>query len=134
MKYRVRFHLQRGKHYMHWQVRAYDGSVQYYDPDKYQLELVGCNLVNKIGAARKVNSQGVKDVCGWVECDNFHVHFRDSISTESMESLSYNPIRDIHWRRSGDDNEFDWDNSEYDCLITDSNRVFICEESRIMAY
>ena len=29
MKYRVRFHLQRGQHYMHWQIKAYDGTVKY---------------------------------------------------------------------------------------------------------
>jgi len=31
MKYRIRFHLQRGEHYMHWQIRGKD-SVYYFDP------------------------------------------------------------------------------------------------------
>ena len=47
-EYKVRFHLQRGQHYMHWQIKAYDGTVKYIDPNKYQLELYGCKLINKI--------------------------------------------------------------------------------------
>ena len=128
MKYRVRFHLQRGEHYMHWQVRGWDGSVQYFDPNEYQIEMLGCNLVNKIGVAKRVNNEGVKDVCGWVECDNYHVYPSDNVSIEGMESLSYNPIKDIHWRRSGDDGDFDWDNYYFDWLLTNGNRVYILEE------
>ena len=44
MKYRVRFHLQRGQHYMHWQIRAWDGTVKYLDPKKYQIEMRRCTL------------------------------------------------------------------------------------------
>ena len=46
-EYKVRFHLQRGQHYMHWQIKAYDGTVKYLDPNKYQLELYGCKLINE---------------------------------------------------------------------------------------
>ena len=73
-EYKVRFHLQRGQHYMHWQIKAWDGTVKYLDPNKYQLELYGCKLINKINAARKVNLAGKKDVCGWIECDNFDIN------------------------------------------------------------
>ena len=64
MKYRVRFHLQRGEHYMHWQIRAWEGTVKYLDPEKYQIEMRDCHLVNKINTARKVNLAGKKDVGG----------------------------------------------------------------------
>ena len=46
-EYKVRFHLQRGQHYMHWQIKAWDGTVKYIDPNKYQIEMYKCNLVNK---------------------------------------------------------------------------------------
>lgn len=128
-EYKVRFHLQRGEHYMHWQIKAYDGTVKYLDPQKYQIEMRGCNLVNKINAARKVNLAGKKDVCGWVECENFDILEKNSIDTKYLDRLSYNPINDIHWRRSGDDGGFDWDDTDYDCLITDNNKVYILEES-----
>lgn len=129
MKYQIRFHLARGEHYMHWQVKAYDGSVQYIDPNKYCIEMVGCKLVNKIGAAKRVNSQGVKDVCGWIDCDNYWPRYIDDIPINDLERLSYNPIRDIHWRRAGDDGEFDWDNSEYDSLVTNGSSVYVLEET-----
>lgn len=129
MKYMVRFHLQRGQNYMHWQIRSTDGLVHYFDPNEYQIEMTGCRLVNKIGVAQRVNNEGVKDVCGWVECDNYHVYLRDNVSTEGMESLSYNPIKDVHWRRDGDDGEFDWDNRCFDWLITSGNKVYIAAEA-----
>ena len=129
MKYKVRFHLQRGLHYMHWQIKAWDGTVKYIDPKKYQIEMYGCKLINKINAARKVNLAGKKDVCGWVECDNFNIFEKDSIYIKYFDTVQYNPIRDIHWRRSGDDGLFDWDNSEYESLVTNGNKVHIMEES-----
>jgi len=128
MKYRVRFHLQRGEHYMHWQIRAWEGTVKYLDPNKYQIEMRDCYLVNKINTARKVNLAGRKDVCGWVECDNFDIYEKDSICTKYMDKLSYNPIRDVHWRRSGDDGEFSWDNTNYVSLITEGNSVYVVED------
>jgi len=129
MKYKVRFHLQRGLHYMHWQIRSCDGSTKYIDPKKYQIEMFDCKLINKINAARKVNLAGKKDVCGWVECENFSIHDNDSISVKYFDKVQYNPIKDVHWRRSGDDGLFDWDNSQYESLITNGNQVLIMEES-----
>jgi len=125
MKYRVRFHLAKGEHYMHWQVRGYDGSVQYWDPKEYQLELVGCRLVNQVNTAKRVNSAGVKDVCGWVECDDYHI---SPMPVDYLERLYYNPIKDVHWRRESDEGEFDWDNSEYHTLLTYGNQLYILEE------
>ena len=73
MKYKVRFHLQRGQHYMHWQIKAWVGTVKYLDPQKYQLKMRGCTLINKKKAAEKVYAAGKKNVCGWVECKNSRV-------------------------------------------------------------
>jgi len=128
-EYKVRFHLQRGQHYMHWQIKAYDGTVKYLDPQKYQIEMRGCNLVNKVNAARRVNDAGKKDVCGWVECDNFDIHENNSMPIDNLEELCYNPIKDVHWRRGGDDGEFDWDGTDFDSLITHGNTVYILEEN-----
>ena len=129
MKYRVRFHLQSGQHYMHWQIRSKDGFVAYFDPDKYQIEMTNCKLVNKINTAIRVNEEGVKDVCGWVECDSFNIC--NNIPVDYLERVSYNPIKDVHWRRSGDDGQFSWDNSRYDSLVTNGPRVYVLEESLV---
>ena len=130
----VRFHLASGKHYMHWQVKVKQGSktvdVYYYDPKEYQLEMRGCRLINKVNKAKKVHEAGVKDVAGWVRCDEVMLrkeHF-SVLPIDNLERVFYNPIKDIHWRRESDCGEFDWDNSEYATLITDNKQVYILEE------
>jgi hypothetical protein len=47
---------------------------------------------------------------------------------DNLERLFYNPIRDPHWRRESDNNEFVWDNSEYATLLTNGKQVYILEE------
>ena len=130
MKYRVRFHLQRGEHYMHWQIRGDNGYVKYYDPKQYNLELCDCRLVNKLNEAWKVYHAGRKDVCGWIECDNYYVSpvSEELYPVDNLERVRYNPIVDPHWRRDGDDNTFHWDGSKFDTLITEGNKVYILEE------
>lgn len=126
--YEVRFHLGAGKNYLSWQVRVKKnrGNVTYYNPTEHQLELVGCKLINRVNKAKQVYDAGVKDVSGWVECEDVIVS--DSIPVDNLERLYYNPIRDVHWRRESDCGEFSWDGSEYDTLITNNHQVYILEE------
>jgi hypothetical protein len=115
---------------MHWQVKAMCGSekldVYYYDPAYYQLEMIKCRLVNKINKAKQVYEAGVHDVSGWVKCDE--VMINNEIGVDNLEKLYYNPIRDPHWRRESDCNEFVWDDSEYATLLTNDKQVYILEE------
>jgi len=126
----VRFHLGRGQNYMHWQIKIVQNGkpvdVYYYDPAYYQLELIGCKLINKLNKAKKVNSAGVKDVSGWVRCEE--VRINNEINVDNLECLYYNPIIDIHWRRESDSGEFAWDDSEYETLLTNGKQVYILEE------
>ena len=123
--YCVRFHLQAGKNYLKWQIRQ-GKTVVYVDPSKDSLEMVGCKLVNKLNRAKKVHKAGVKDVAGWVECRD--VIINNDIEVNNLEKLYYNPIKDIHWRRESDDNEFAWDDSEYATLVTQGKQVYLLEE------
>lgn len=123
--YRVRFHLQSGRNYMKWQIR-HGKKVMYVDPSTDKLEMVGCRLVNKLSKAKKVHKEGVKDVAGWVECEN--VVINNDIPTNDLERLFYNPIRDPQWRRESDSGEFSWDNSTYSTLITEGKQVYVLEE------
>jgi hypothetical protein len=123
--YRVRFHLQSGKNFMKWQIRQ-GKKVVYIDPAQHKLEMLGCKLVNKINKAKQVHKRGVKDVAGWVECDD--VVINDEIGVDNLERLFYNPIRDPQWRRESDDGEFAWDNSEYATLVTQGKQVYVLEE------
>ena len=126
----VRFHLGRGEHFKHWQIKIVQKDktvdVYYYDPAYYQLEMIGCKLINKVNQAKKVHEAGVKDVTGWVECKE--VIINNEIDVDNLEKLYYNPIRDVHWRRESDDGEFAWDDSQYETLITQDRQVYILEE------
>ena len=130
----VRFHLSKGKNYMHWQVKVMQGrekvDVYYYDPNKYQLEMRGCKLVNRVNKAKQVFEAGVHDVSGWVRCDEVMLRkdFYPILHIDNLEKLYYNPLRDPHWRRESDSNEFVWDSTEYAALITNNKQVYILEE------
>lgn len=128
--YEVRFHLGRGSNYLHWQVKAMCGRKKlqefYYNPAQYQLEMIGCKLVNQVNKAKKVHAAGRKDVAGWVKCDT--VMINNEIGIDNLEKLYYNPIRDVHWRRESDCGEFAWDDSQYATLITQGKQVYLLEE------
>lgn len=127
----VRFHLGKGIHYGFWQIKVMQGRKKldefYYNPAYYQLELRGCKLVNKINKAKKVHAAGVKDVSGWVQCDEVLVD--NEISVDNLEKLHYNPIKDIRWRRESDCGEFSWDDYKFDALITNGKQVYVLEET-----
>ena len=88
--------------------------------------MIGCKLINKVNQAKKVHEAGVKDVTGWVECRD--VRINNEVGVDNLEKLYYNPLRDPHWRRESDNNEFIWDNSEYATLLTNGKQVYILEE------
>jgi hypothetical protein len=126
----VRFHLGGGQHFMHWQVKIMQGrkkvDVYYYNPSEYQLEMIDCKLVNRPNKAKEVFEHGVHDVSGWVKCKD--VRPIKQVPLDNLEKLYYNPLRDPHWRREGDNNEFIWDNTEYSTLVTGNKQVYILEE------
>jgi hypothetical protein len=130
----VRFHLLSGKNYMHWQLKIMRGSkkvdVYYYDPAEFQLEMRGCTLVNKVNRAKKVYKNGVHNVSGWIKCEELMLRqsFYPKLNIYNLEKLFYNPIRDPYWRRESDNNEFIWDYTQYDTLITNGKQVYILEE------
>jgi hypothetical protein len=126
----VRFHLGKGQHFKHWQIKIVQGrkkiSEFYYDPAYYQLEMIGCKLVNKVNQARKVHEAGVKDVTGWVECEE--VRINNEVGIDNLEKLYYNPLKNPYWRRESDCGEFIWDHYEFDTLLTGGKQVYVLEE------
>ena len=119
---------------MHWQVKVKQGGktvdVYYYNPAEYQLEMRGCKLWNRPNKAKQVFEAGVHDVSGWVRCEEVMLRkdFHPTLPIDNLEKLFYNPIRDPHWRRESDSNEFIWDGSEYATLLTNGKQVYILEE------
>ena len=130
--FRVRFHLQRGEHYLPWQISwNHNGkrtSYMYVNPAESNIEMFNCKLVNKKNAAKRVHAAGKKDVCGWVECETLRMIEPERYPVDSLEQLRYNPIVDPSWRREEDDGDFDWDNYTFDSLVTDGNKVRVLEE------
>ena len=57
----VRFHLAKGEHYRHWQVKR-GAEVHYYDPAQYNLILWGCRLRNHAKTAQKIHDGANKSV------------------------------------------------------------------------
>ena len=104
--------------------------VCYFDPSEYQLEMRDCILWNRSNKAKKVHAAGVHDVSGWVRCEEVMLRkdFHPVLPVDNLEKLFYNPIRDPHWRRESDSNEFIWDNTEYATLLTNGKQVYILEE------
>jgi hypothetical protein len=98
----------------------------YVDPTEYQLELRGCRLINKVARAKWVNKKQKKNVSGWVQCEE--VMLRKDLPVDGLEKLYYNPIKDIRWRRESDAGEFEWDDYEFDTLVTDGRQVHVLEE------
>lgn len=90
---RVRFHLGEGPHKGYWQVR--DGrSVEYHDPNKTSLVLIGCRLVNRSGAAKRIFCGANKTPCAWIECQS--IEARPS-QAASGEVVRYNPRIEPNW-------------------------------------
>lgn len=127
----VRFHLGGGAHFMHWQIKIMQGGKKvdeyYCDPNEYHLEMKSCKLRNRPNKAKQVFENGVHDVSGWVRCAEVMLR-KNYYHIDSLEKLYYNPLRDPHWRRESDGNEFVWDESEYATLITRGKQVYILEE------
>lgn len=125
----VRFHLLSGQNYRKWQVKVMQGrkkiSVHYFDPNEVQLEMRDCRLANDLKKAMKVHKEQSKDVTGSVHCAEVVL---TQVPTDGLERLFYNPIRDVHWRREGDEGEFQWDGTQFHTLVTQGRQVYVLEE------
>lgn len=126
----VRFHFGRGKNYKHWQIKDLadkNCAPEYFDPLFNQLLLINCTLINNESKARKVYEAGVKDVCGWIRCEDFFVtnlNKYDPVPIDDYPRLLYNPIVAPYWMKEGREGR-SIDNSHYNKLITLGNQVYI---------
>lgn len=127
--YSVRFHLQHGPHYKHWQIRDLkdkDCAPTYINPLKCQLIMLDCTLVCNEKKAKRVFDAGRKDVCGWIQCGHVYVNdldIFDSANTDNLPRLRFNPIVDTCWRLDGYDESFN--NKYVDSVITSGGRCYL---------
>jgi hypothetical protein len=122
-KNKIRFHLAKGEHYMHWQIKYVDGEVRYFNPEHYQLVLFGCTLRNQRKTAEKICYDGIhKTVCAWVDADEVVVStLIDPDVTDAMD-IFYNPRVLPHWHGA---KQQDLDNLECNRIVTIDNKLFI---------
>lgn len=123
----VRFHLGRGEHYKHWQVKSFDGVV-YYDPNVYSLILYDCLLKNNRNKAEKVFESKRRDVCGFIRCLEYKIverYYTDSmfLEPEIRYELLFDPKIAPYWRKHNDPKVYD--NMTYSSIVTNGRRVFV---------
>jgi hypothetical protein len=94
--YLVRFHLGRGKHYRHIQVKSSDGTVEFINPEFNSLILKDCKLCNQKGVAQKIFDGANKRPCAWVKCRTIKV-IPYKIYPKSTKEVAYNPRKTPYW-------------------------------------
>lgn len=121
-KYRVRFHLGRGKNYQKWQVTdRVKKTKRYFDPSTESLTLINCTLGNQPSVARKIFEGENKTVCAWVDCENVITGGDTSSSAAVMTQYKYNPKKNPHWFT--DDNA-NVDKTDHDVMVTLNRSVY----------
>jgi hypothetical protein len=124
----IRFHLARGEHYQHWQIRSPDGDVCYLDPSETVLLLLGAKLRNQRATAEKIFAGEDKTVCAWIEVgvDDYSIVSRNddvfyrffNLPSDALR-IEYNPRIAPYWRLGGED----VDNKVFPCLVTHNRSV-----------
>jgi hypothetical protein len=120
---KVRFHLSKGVHFMHWQVRIGD-AVSYYDPSQVRLTMTNARLVNHASTAKKIFEGQNKSVCSWVACESLEVmHKDDAPLTLTYEKcrVFYNPKRQPNWT---DINGNILDGTTHKTIVSIENRLY----------
>lgn len=138
--YKLRFNLQHGKHYKHWQITDINTKQKYhFAPAKFIILAKDCKLVNLEPKARLIyEGKTCKDVCAWVECKHFEAVPISELKNNIMKlgndlididtyttKLCYNPRVDPFWTVTTDDNvKHNIDNLNICNIITINTSVY----------
>jgi hypothetical protein len=125
---RVRFHLGKGEHYQHWQVRWPDGRREYHKPDEVSLIMFGCRLRNHRRTAQRIHAGEHKKVCAWVEAEQVHVCEPIARFWPGLDGrgIAFNPRVAPHW---ADEAGRDIDGSRYEAVLSSGRRLAVGKES-----
>ena len=120
-RYRVRFHLAKGKNFMKWQVfDKLHNTKDYYDPDTRSIIMRDCFLGNHATTAKKIFDGENKTVCAWVACNEVCVV--DSAPTVGkLTHYKYNPRKNPHWHTDTLNNA---DNLKFNVMVTNKRKVY----------
>jgi len=130
--YKVRFHLGRGEHFMHWQIKSKlntgDGTgakeiVDYVDPLDNQLAMLGCKLSLQPTAAQKIHDGANKTVCAWIECESVQVLEVNRLKPNEQDyRIKFNPRQNPEWT-DGYNNVVS--GNEYEILFTNDRTLWV---------
>lgn len=157
-KYKIRFNLGKGEHFMHWQIENLEtGDKAYYDPKKFSLALENAKLHNQKGGASKINSgESTKTVVAWTEAEKVMVLKAKSLSPALYGTrLAYNPHVLPFWHRVAKEDEkekatnvpdestrgdklanagelvVDIDKTSYSNVITDGSAMYALKDAKL---
>ena len=124
-RYRLRFHLGRGDHFMHWQIR-HGENTHFFNPDGFKAVLHNAKLCNQRSTADRIYAGENKTVCSWIEFDKIEL-VREA-ETKRMPRLYYNPRHLPHWTwwvNQGIVDKENLDGTQYDTVIVNGTSIYI---------
>lgn len=124
---KVRYHLQRGPNYMHWQFKTDTGECFYHKPSDFIIKLHKCILYNNRKVADKIYLGKNKDVCAWIKCQGMELLFEEKNIPSWCTHIRYNPRILPYWHTINSDN---LDGRAFDELYLTEKGVFFdsCRE------
>lgn len=123
---KIRFNLKPGPEFMKWQVKFADGSIKFYEPDKFQFAFSNAKLVNRKTISEKIFNGSYKTVCAWIEVERILIiessKYIVTIDDPNLKEVKYNPKKCTHWT-----NEFleDLDGQKFFGGYTKGKSVFV---------
>lgn len=127
---KVRYHLQRGPHYRHWQFKD-KSNVFYHNPKEKVIRINNCILHNNRKKADKIYLGSNKDVCAWINFSTMEIISFDFVVVSWATKIRYNPQELPYWHVTQDNKTFNLDGLAFDELYLTSSGVFFnaCREN-----
>lgn len=100
---KVRYHLQNGPHYMHWQFKTANGECFYHKPSDFIIKLYKCILHNNRNLADKIYLGKNKDVCAWIKYQGMELLFERKDIPSWCTHIRYNPKVLPYWHNINGD-------------------------------
>lgn len=116
--YKVAFHLGRGAHYMHWQIKDDAGNVTYVNPNTHSLVLTGCKLKNQKSSSLRIFNGYEKLRCAWVQFESYQVV---APATFTGTAVQFNPRVCPTWRVNGVEGQ---DDRTFGTIKTTGNQMY----------
>mgnify|MGYP003630881510 FL=1 len=135
--YKIRFHLGRGKHFMHWQIKSKlntgDGTgakeiVNYVDPSENQIAMMNATLKVQPSTAKKIHEGACKTVCAWIQCEAVQILPANRLKVNDHDyRIQFNPKHRPDWINSWNGNVIS--NDEYNLIFTNDRSLYVVDGS-----